>query len=299
MADDRSIQSSGDKHSLSPLYFTDSCDFPEYCSLNPLAFWHLEELPFSHESGLFFDLATSSNSTVPHTPPLHTLPTCQDLKLNNLTHFAHHHSIARHKNISKTRGNTSPTLTPVKSKPKGCGCTTSHCLRRYCKCFAVPGYCTDDCGCVDCFNTAEYQEERQEVIKKTEEICKASFAPKIVQIDSGESINPEGCKCKSGCNSKFCLCFRNGVGCSPICKCSSCVNKKVVMEHDQVRKHFRKPMRTKEKIVISLGLNNSSTMKTDISVSDISPKQTTVFVFNKANAETKISQSLATSRLSN
>lgn len=194
----------------------------------------------------------------------------------------------RHKTIAKTR---SPELTISASKIKlrGCGCLTSNCLRRYCKCFSGQGYCSEGCGCVDCFNTAEYETERQVVIVKTKEICRTSFTPKILQTESGAKINAEGCRCKSGCKSQHCLCSKNGVGCSPICRCEGCVNSKVNLEPAEVRKYYRSPLRTKDKILISSAPLGATDEKTVEVVSPLAGKKTTVVFFPKADSETRIS----------
>ena len=38
--------------------------------------------------------------------------------------------------------------------PEKCSCSRSKCLKLYCECFAKQGFCSDKCGCKDCFNKA-------------------------------------------------------------------------------------------------------------------------------------------------
>lgn len=157
------------------------------------------------------------------------------------------------KDIFKTK---SKHISQTKIKIKGCFCQTTKCLRRYCKCFNKKGLCNEDCGCTNCFNTNEYAEVRQIVIDKTEQIIKNGFSNKIILTLKGEKINSEGCKCRSGCKSLLCACFKNGAGCSPICRCSQCRNSFVEMESSEVKTFFRSPLRTKEKIVINFSKKN-------------------------------------------
>lgn len=179
-----------------------------------------------------------------------------------------------------------PRLSQATVRVRGCGCQTSNCLRRYCKCFANKGYCGDGCGCVDCFNTLEFEEERKVVIEKTEEICRGSFAPKFASTKDGVKINAEGCRCKSGCRSKLCLCSKNGVGCSPICRCSGCTNSKIELEPEEVKRLFRNPTRTKERLIIS---PNAARKSDKPFVEEVSYKgiKGTVVVFNRSETDTR------------
>lgn len=308
MSEDHSTKSAGHSFPLSPPYFMDDCDLPAHYSFQPPVPREFDACPFSDDSGLFFQLAVTkyqkeidlleNSFQLPAYLPsaaLDSFPDPASDESEDLLDSAPPtplEATGRHKTISKARTPDSQG-SQAKIKLRGCGCQTSNCLRRYCKCFSGRGYCTEGCGCVDCFNTAEYEEERQLVIRKTEEICRASFAPKVLQTDSGAWINAEGCRCKSGCKSKHCLCSKNGVGCSPICKCSSCDNHRVDLEPAEVRKYFRNALRTKEKIMITSSPMGSREDKRTEIVSPCTAKKTTVIFFAKADAETRISASPA------
>lgn len=197
----------------------------------------------------------------------------------------------RQKKISKPKTQIPATpLEQIRIRIRGCGCQTSNCLRRYCKCFSSKGYCGDGCGCTDCFNTSEFEDQRKAVIEKTQEINHTSFEPKIASTKAGIKINVEGCRCKSGCRSKLCQCSKNGVGCSPICKCSGCVNEKVDLEPEEVRLLFRNPIRTKERILIASAPLGKSLHQMPPSEVTTNGLKMTVVVFNRVEAETSYSR---------
>ena len=105
------------------------------------------------------------------------------------------------------------------SIPTKCTCKNSNCFKLYCECFANGRYC-DNCSCLNCKNTIENKELRNE---KYDEII--SKNPKALQkINSTK--RSWTCKCKnSNCLKKYCDCFQNGRGCTSKCKCINCFNK--------------------------------------------------------------------------
>ena len=87
-----------------------------------------------------------------------------------------------------------------------CSCNKTKCIKKYCECFANNKFCTN-CLCLDCRNKdifmgpAEFNAEKN----KNKEI--------IV------------CTCsKSGCNKKYCECFKEGLKCNIKCRCINCLN---------------------------------------------------------------------------
>jgi hypothetical protein len=147
---------------------------------------------------------------------------------------------------------SSELIEPKKKFKKGvgCSCGKSRCLRLHCKCFNVQGYCGPDCGCVDCLNTPEFEDERSFVINKTKNIFAKAFESKIVKAKNNLALNSQGCRCKTGCQKKYCDCYRNQAGCSPICKCIGCKNTRVEIDPVEVRQHFEPALRSKGRIVI-------------------------------------------------
>lgn len=140
----------------------------------------------------------------------------------------------------------------LKIEPKtGCTCAKSMCLRMHCKCFSLGNTCSEKCGCVNCFNNfrEEFKTIRQQAIKLTKEIDKNAFDLKRKKISGNLEISTVGCKCKTGCESKHCFCYKFGLGCSPICKCERCLNARVELDQEVVRKVKLKGSRIKQKIV--------------------------------------------------
>ena len=132
----------------------------------------------------------------------------------------------------------------------GCACEATKCLRRYCPCFANGGVCSAECRCLNCLNSVKFQKERELVIEKTKMITKNSFTAKIIKTKTGKIINSEGCKCKSGCQTSKCACSKNNIGCSPICKCTSCQNKFINLNKQEVLENFKASVRTRDKIIL-------------------------------------------------
>jgi len=155
----------------------------------------------------------------------------------------------------------SPLATPDKyvsfkpkfgNKPKtGCLCAKNMCLRLHCKCFSSGDTCSDTCGCLNCFNSfrEEFKLIREEAIKLTQQIDKNAFALKRTKVSANLEVSNVGCKCKTGCSSKHCFCYKFGLGCSPICKCESCLNHRVELDQEVVRKVRLRGSRVKQKIV--------------------------------------------------
>jgi len=62
-----------------------------------------------------------------------------------------------------------------------CNCKKSHCLKLYCQCFINKSYC-NGCNCLNCFNTKEYEELKNETVKATLQRNPMAFEPKISQV---------------------------------------------------------------------------------------------------------------------
>lgn len=157
----------------------------------------------------------------------------------------------------------------------GCACKLTKCLRRYCPCFANGGVCVPDCLCSNCMNSDKFKKERAVIIEKTKKITKNSFTKKIVKTKTGRLINTEGCQCKSGCLSGKCACSKNGIGCSPICRCLSCQNKFTPLTKQEVLENYRACIRTRDKIILKdLDKSNS---KSGISFASLLPQNRKVY----------------------
>ena len=88
-----------------------------------------------------------------------------------------------------------------------CSCSKTQCNRYYCECYRSGLYCID-CNCKNCQN-------------KPPENYVSNRHQKITQTKSDIVT----CTCtKSGCNKKYCECYKNGSKCNSACRCVSCEN---------------------------------------------------------------------------
>jgi protein lin-54 len=105
---------------------------------------------------------------------------------------------------------------------KPCNCKRSQCLKLYCDCFSMGGFCDASCSCVSCCNTeadlVTVQHARKIILSKDP----LAFHAKVTAMAG----HKRGCKCKrSKCLKKYCECFNAGAKCNPeICQCEGCKN---------------------------------------------------------------------------
>ena len=93
-----------------------------------------------------------------------------------------------------------------KDKPC-CSCTKTKCIKKYCECFSNKMYC-NNCLCQDCMNKYSY--------------LNSNSSNDIKYILDNDTIM---CTCtKSGCNKKYCECFKAGKKCNEKCRCMNCQN---------------------------------------------------------------------------
>ena len=102
--------------------------------------------------------------------------------------------------------NINKKILDMKTKPC-CSCNKTKCIKKYCECFANNKLCTN-CLCIDCRN-------------------KDIFINTFGMDNSDKNKNKEiiVCTCsKSGCNKKYCECYKEGLKCNIKCRCINCLN---------------------------------------------------------------------------
>ncbi|CAD8062238.1 unnamed protein product [Paramecium sonneborni] len=117
-----------------------------------------------------------------------------------------------------------------------CNCSQSNCLKRYCACFHSNKMCSDQCQCKDCKNIELFSQEREFAINH---VFKKCHRDKNVPVNELLSLQISyGCKCKAtGCQKKYCECFKRGQTCGNLCSCEDCLNYPFnLINQDKLRK---------------------------------------------------------------
>jgi len=138
-------------------------------------------------------------------------------------------------NVNDVRNKDIRTPQTPSAVVRRCNCKKSECLKLYCDCFAAGSVCGPECKCQGCKNTEDNRDEIEAAVKSTLDRNPYAFHPKIQSRDEpskvlgGSMVTVEshhrGCNCRrSGCQKKYCECFRAGVKCTIKCKCQNCEN---------------------------------------------------------------------------
>lgn len=120
-----------------------------------------------------------------------------------------------------------------KRKKVMCHCKNSKCLKLYCECFGLQGFCHSSCKCANCKNNIKFDKERTAQIEKIIRKNPTAFAksppsenkPKTIRIKKSKNKKGKFCNCKrSFCQKLYCDCFSNGRSCGRDCDCFECKN---------------------------------------------------------------------------
>ena len=97
-----------------------------------------------------------------------------------------------------------------------CSCNKTKCDKKYCECFNNNRFCVN-CNCVECLN-------------KPPKNSTNDMRPNSNNIEN-DKIKKLFCTCsKSGCKLKYCECYKNGLECTDLCRCTKCENTKIPKE---------------------------------------------------------------------
>lgn len=112
----------------------------------------------------------------------------------------------------------------------GCNCEKSKCVKLYCECFRMSGFCSEKCKCKSCLNNSSNSGIREKIVKSTLELNPSAFRTKF-KVHSTQTINSRGCSCrKTECVKSYCECFRAQAGCTRLCKCTRCKNNQIEID---------------------------------------------------------------------
>jgi len=130
-----------------------------------------------------------------------------------------------------------------------CTCSNSRCLKLYCACFAAGEVCGPQCQCKSCFNNEASGDIRAKMIEETLQKNPNAFTSKYKKhAQKGDVVHVYGCHCtKTGCIKEYCECFKIGTGCSRLCKCINCQNKKLDLQNEEVKDYYVKAIRKRRK----------------------------------------------------
>ena len=143
-----------------------------------------------------------------------------------------------------------PLELPPKTNTK-CACRKSSCVKLRCSCFSAEGMCGPDCECLNCLNRPEHESARDLAVAMHHRIFNNAFKTQKTIIYKGRRILARGCRCSSsGCDNRYCACFKNGAECSSLCRCVDCLYEKVEVSDDTKQSFLEKNRRKRLKLIV-------------------------------------------------
>ena len=94
----------------------------------------------------------------------------------------------------------------------------------------------------------------KEVSKHTQEINPHAFESRLIEINIKNQVFniTKGCNClKNHCDKNYCDCFKKGVSCSSLCRCTICKNSKIKIDPVLASQLSKRKNRKKKKIILS------------------------------------------------
>ena len=111
----------------------------------------------------------------------------------------------------------------TKNKPC-CNCIKTKCMKKYCECFANNKSCKN-CICSDCKNKNKFEENNSVENKENIENNNNTAMNNNSNTTNSKEIKIVFCTCsKSGCNKKYCDCYKENQKCNIKCRCINCLN---------------------------------------------------------------------------
>lgn len=150
-------------------------------------------------------------------------PTNHSLKLISRAKKLKKFSLKKHPSFAYTNSRD------ISSERKTCcTCKNSGCVKLYCECFRLNGFCSPSCKCLNCKNNEENAKRTKpiQIQANTHTVNVSDIVSTTMPVLNVPTSKSCTCK-KSMCQKKYCECFNQGAFCSPECCCTNCLNTNV------------------------------------------------------------------------